>query len=64
MPTAQLIEELELGNVYWTDQQLDQMSDGTFVTMLEILGNIRDFSADQLAILWKKATEVQLRHWI
>lgn len=60
VPTAQLIEELELGNVYWTPEQLDQMSNRTFVTTLEILGNVPNFSADQLAVLGKKATEVQL----
>lgn len=59
MPTAQLIEELGLDNVYWTPKQLDQMSNTTFVTTLEILGNVPDFSAEQLAVLGKKATEVQ-----
>lgn len=62
MPTAQLVEELELGNVYWTPEELGHMSNGTFVRMLEILGNVPDFSADQLDILGKKATEVQLSH--
>lgn len=64
MPTVQLVEEMELGNVYWTPEQLDQMSHGTFVTTLEILGSVPDFSADQLAVLWKKATEVEMSHHI
>lgn len=64
VPTAQLVEELELGNVYWTPEQLDHMSNGTFVRMLEILGNVPDFSADQLGVLEKKAIQVQLSHQI
>lgn len=62
MPTVQLIEELELANSYWTAEQLDQMSNGTFVMTLETLGNVPDFSAAQLEVLMRKATEVQLSH--
>lgn len=64
MPTAQLVEELELGNVYWTPEELDHMSNRTFVRVLEILGNVPNFSIDQLKVLLKKATEVQLSHQI
>lgn len=60
VPTVQLIEELELANRYWTAEQLDLMSPQTFVTSLETLGNVLDFSAAQLDVLMKKADMVQL----
>lgn len=64
VPTAQLIEDLELDNIHWRPEQLDQMSNETFVTALEHLGKVPDYSADQLAVLGKKAIEVQLSHQI
>lgn len=56
-----MIEELGMGNVYWTAAQLDQMSAETFLATVETLGAISDYRADQLAVLSKKATQVQWR---
>ncbi|XP_044065278.1 otoancorin isoform X2 [Siniperca chuatsi] len=56
-PTVELIEELGMDNVYWTNAQLNQMSGETFLATVEILGAITDYNADQLAVLSKKATE-------
>lgn len=64
MPTVQLIEELELANSYWTAEQLDHMSNETFLTTLETLGKVPDFSAAQLDVLRKKANKVQLSTFI
>nr|XP_046256838.1 otoancorin [Scatophagus argus]XP_046256839.1 otoancorin [Scatophagus argus]XP_046256840.1 otoancorin [Scatophagus argus] len=57
VPTVELIEELGMNNVYWRAEQLDQMSVETFTATVETLGKISDYSADQLAVLRKKATE-------
>lgn len=56
-PTAEQIEELNLGNVFWTPAQLDQISNKTFIGTVETLGSVPNYSADQLAVLSKKATE-------
>lgn len=61
-PTVELIEELGMDNVYWTAAQLDEISNRTFHATVETLGTISDFSAEQLVVLSKKATEVQWRH--
>lgn len=58
----ELIEELERDNVYWTAEQFDQMSTATFIATVETLGNVPDFTSDQLAILSKKAREVNWIH--
>ncbi|KAI3360495.1 hypothetical protein L3Q82_002382 [Scortum barcoo] len=57
VPTVELIEELGMNNVYWTAAQLETMSESTFLATVEILGNIPDYSAEQLAVLSKKATK-------
>ncbi|XP_041799048.1 otoancorin isoform X2 [Chelmon rostratus] len=57
VPTVELIEELGKGNVYWTPAELDRMSTQTFLATVETLGIISDYSADQLAVLSKKATK-------
>lgn len=57
VPTVEMIEDLGSANVNWTAAQLDLMSDETFTTTVEILGNIPDFDADQLAVLSKKANK-------
>lgn len=62
VPTVELIKDLERDNVYWTAEQLDQMSTATFTATAETLGNIPDFSSDQLAILSKNAREVNWSH--
>ncbi|XP_035528068.1 otoancorin [Morone saxatilis] len=57
VPTVELIEELGMDNIYWTAAQLDQMSTETFLATVETLAKIPDYSADQLAVLSKKATK-------
>uniref|UniRef100_A0A4W6FUI4 Otoancorin n=1 Tax=Lates calcarifer TaxID=8187 RepID=A0A4W6FUI4_LATCA len=57
VPTVQLIEELQMENVYWTAAQLDLMSKDTFLATVEILGSICNYNADQLAVLSKKAAQ-------
>ncbi|XP_026039811.1 stereocilin isoform X4 [Astatotilapia calliptera] len=56
-PTENLIQELGMDNVYWSAGELDKMSNSTFLATVEILGEIPNYSADQLAVLSKKATE-------
>ncbi|XP_037640501.1 otoancorin isoform X2 [Sebastes umbrosus] len=55
--TVELIEKVGKDNVYWTVDQLAGMSNKTFLATLETLGAITDYSADQLAVLSKKAVE-------
>lgn len=62
VPTVDKIKELEMNNVYWTAEQLDQMSSETFAATVDTLGKIPDFSADQLAVLSSKAIKVHWRH--
>ncbi|XP_070822799.1 otoancorin-like [Chaetodon trifascialis] len=57
VPTAEVIEELGQGNVYWTFAELDRMSTQTFLDTEETLGIVSDYSTDQLAVLSRKATE-------
>ncbi|XP_071759430.1 otoancorin isoform X3 [Centroberyx gerrardi] len=57
VPTVEKIEDLGEANVYWTPAQLDKMTVETFATAVETLGDIRDYSSEQLAELQKKATE-------
>ncbi|XP_042279656.1 otoancorin [Thunnus maccoyii] len=56
-PNVELIEELQMTNVYWTAKQLNTISKDTFLATVEILGSISDYDADQLAVLSEKATE-------
>ncbi|CAI5662320.1 unnamed protein product [Oreochromis niloticus] len=56
-PTGNLIQQLGMDNVYWSAGELDKMSNSTFLATVEILGEIPNYSADQLAVLSKKATE-------
>ncbi|XP_036929963.1 otoancorin isoform X2 [Acanthopagrus latus] len=58
VPTVELIEELEMLNVQWTPGELDQMSAKTFRDMVETLGSVDNYSADQLAVLSDKAVKV------
>lgn len=62
VPTVELIEELEMLNVQWTPGELDQMSAKTFRDMVETLGSVDNYSADQLAVLSDKAVKVEWRH--
>ncbi|KAK1895740.1 Otoancorin [Dissostichus eleginoides] len=52
--TAEMIEELGMNNVYWSVEQLDGMSDQTFLATVETLGDVPDYNADQLAVLKNK----------
>ncbi|XP_030604953.1 stereocilin-like [Archocentrus centrarchus] len=56
-PTKELVEELGMDNVYWSAAALNMMSNSTFLATVEILGEIPDYSADQLAVLGRKAAE-------
>ncbi|XP_060937790.1 otoancorin [Limanda limanda] len=56
-PTILLVEALEMGNVFWTPAEMDKLTEETFVTKVETLGRVPDYSAEQLSILRKKATE-------
>lgn len=54
-----MIEELGMNNVYWSVEQLDGMSDQTFLATVETLGDVPDYNADQLAVLKSKIDKVQ-----
>ncbi|KAG5270829.1 hypothetical protein AALO_G00172760 [Alosa alosa] len=56
-PTSDLIEELGRGNVFWSPAQLANMSCETFTASSSQLGEIRDFSDEQLAALRQKVIE-------
>ncbi|XP_041961827.1 LOW QUALITY PROTEIN: otoancorin [Alosa sapidissima] len=56
-PTSDLIEELGGGNVFWSPAQLANMSCETFTASSSQLGEIRDFSDEQLAALHQKVIE-------
>ncbi|XP_076135713.1 uncharacterized protein otoa [Alosa pseudoharengus] len=56
-PTSDLIEELGVGNVFWSPAQLANMSCETFTASSSQLGEIRDFSDEQLAALRQKVIE-------
>ncbi|KAK5862289.1 hypothetical protein PBY51_017700 [Eleginops maclovinus] len=53
--TVELIEELGMDNIYWSVEQLEGMSDQTFLDSVEFLGDVPGYNADQLAVLKKKA---------
>ncbi|XP_069552068.1 otoancorin [Brachyistius frenatus] len=55
--TEALIEELGENNVFWTKEQLDMISKDTFLASVEKLGEISEYSANQLAVLSQKVTE-------
>lgn len=57
-----MVENLQENNVYWTPAQLTMMSNDTFLTCVEVLGAIRGYNAEQLAVLSKKAAQVQTQH--
>lgn len=59
VPTVELIMELDQGNVDWTATQLEKMEVATFISTVEILGGIHNFSPEQLERLKAKAIEVQ-----
>ncbi|XP_034553551.1 otoancorin [Notolabrus celidotus] len=57
VPTAEQIEKLGSGNVFWEPAQLEQISTQTFADTLETLRSVSDYSGNQLAALSKKAVE-------
>ncbi|XP_060906639.1 uncharacterized protein otoa isoform X2 [Labrus mixtus] len=57
VPTAEMIEELQSRNVFWTHADLEKISVETFITTVETLGDVPDYNQDQLAVLSDKATE-------
>ena len=48
-----------MDNVFWKPAQMDKMSNETFFAAVETLGRVTDYSAEQLKVLGKKATEVK-----
>ncbi|XP_062395728.1 otoancorin [Sardina pilchardus] len=56
-PTSDLMEELGEDNVFWSPAQLANMSSETFTESASQLGEIRDFTDEQLASLRQKAIE-------
>lgn len=58
IPVVSVIEDLGLDNVYWNPTQLYRMSVQTFKDALSTLGEITNFSAEQLSALRAKTLEV------
>ncbi|XP_051999820.1 otoancorin [Xyrauchen texanus] len=56
-PTLPVIEDLGQGNVYWSPTQLYNMSVQTFKDTMPTLGEITNYSAEQLAALKSKVLE-------
>ncbi|XP_072536586.1 otoancorin [Salminus brasiliensis] len=57
LPSPSLIEDLREGNVYWSSTQLANMTAQTFREAVQVLGEIRNYTAEQLAALRLKAIE-------
>ncbi|KAI1885956.1 hypothetical protein AGOR_G00209090 [Albula goreensis] len=57
-PTLSMIEDLGEGNVYWSPVQLASMSTEVFSDGVSILGEIPNYSPEQLEALRNKITEV------
>ncbi|XDV40141.1 hypothetical protein PO909_009276 [Leuciscus waleckii] len=53
-PTLIYIEDLKQGNVYWTPTQLSKMTMQTFKDAMSTLGEINNYSTEQLAALKAK----------
>ncbi|XP_060726717.1 otoancorin [Tachysurus vachellii] len=56
-PTLGMIEDLSEGNVLWSPAQLSSMTAQTFRDAMSILGEIRNYTTEQLAALRDKALE-------
>jgi hypothetical protein len=52
------LEELGGANVYWSPAQLSKMDAGTITAAVETLGEVLDYSAEQLVVLREKAIQV------
>lgn len=57
-PTLTYIEDLKQGNVYWTPTQFSKMTVQTFKDAVPTLGEITNYSTEQLAALRAKTLEV------
>ncbi|KAK3571823.1 hypothetical protein QTP86_020573 [Hemibagrus guttatus] len=57
VPTLGMIEDLSKGNVLWSPAQLSSMTVQTFRDSMSILGEIRNYTTEQLAALRDKAIE-------
>ncbi|XP_036436229.1 otoancorin [Colossoma macropomum] len=57
VPSVSVMEDLGEGNVYWSPAQLANMSAQTFREAVPVLGEIRNFTAEHLAVLREKAIE-------
>ncbi|XP_034170123.2 otoancorin isoform X2 [Pangasianodon hypophthalmus] len=57
VPTLAMIEDLREGNVLWSPAQLSSMTAQTFRDAMSTLGEIRNYTTEQLAALRDKATE-------
>lgn len=53
-----MIEDLREGNVLWSPAQLSSMTAQTFRDSVSVLGEIRNYSTEQLTALRDKAVEV------
>ncbi|XP_067304921.1 otoancorin [Pseudorasbora parva] len=56
-PTLNYIEDLKQGNVYWTPTQFSKMTVQTFKDAMPTLGEINNYSTEQLAALRAKIVE-------
>ncbi|KAK7147507.1 hypothetical protein R3I94_010130 [Phoxinus phoxinus] len=56
-PTLIYIEDLKQGNVYWTPTQISQMTKQTFKDAVPTLGEINNYSTEQLAAFKGKIVE-------
>ncbi|KAL0172265.1 hypothetical protein M9458_032576, partial [Cirrhinus mrigala] len=56
-PTITFIEDLKQGNVYWTPLQFSKMTVQTFKDAVPTLGQITNYSTEQLAALKAKILE-------
>lgn len=64
VPTLAMIEDLKEGNVLWSPAQLSSMAAQTFRDAVSVLGEIRNYTTEQLAALRDKATEVHVHTYI
>ncbi|XP_066539321.1 otoancorin [Hoplias malabaricus] len=56
-PSQSVIEDLGEGNVYWSPAQIANISTETFRKSVHVLGEVRNYTAEQLAALREKVIE-------
>lgn len=64
IPTLAMMEDLREENVLWSPAQLSSMTAQTFRDAVSILGEIRNYTTEQLAALRDKAIEVHARQML